>query len=594
MTISTQDYAALSDDAYKDRAVGRRRPGEEELVTINGHEYKILDHVNNRLNGYQGTVYQRADTNEIVVAHRGTEQIARDAILTDGGMVVARTNVQAPDAIALTKSALDYAKQDAAFGGRAPEVTVTGHSLGGALAQITSHHFNVKGETFNAYGAVSLSYRIPEGGNTMINHVMASDPVSAASPHFGQVRIYARPNEISTLAANGFSNHSLRALIPDRPIIAAGSSFGAHKLGNFLGDGSVLQHPETQKLAKDNARMIEEYRDDVESLRRGVTRAARGIPGGAVDLYDHIRGPLQPGEPARREAEKNGHHTSMLRKDAPIQDWVKLAVERARLSSTPAVFWLDAARAHDAQVIAKVEQYLKDHDTNGLDIRILPPVEATAFSLDRIRKGEDTISVTGNVLRDYLTDLFPIMELGTSAKMLSIVPLMAGGGLFETGAGGSAPKHVQQFVEEDYLRWDSLGEFLALAASLEHLGNRYDNAAARVLAKALDEANGQFLDNDKSPSRKLGGIDNRGSHFYIALYWAQALAAQDEDAALKARFAPLAKALTDNEQKIVDELIAVQGKAVDIGGYYRPDVAKASKAMRPSATFNAALEQLRG
>jgi len=265
-------------------------------------------------------------------------------------------------------------------------------------------------------------------------------------------------------------------------------------------------------------------------------------------------------------------------KDAPIQDWVRLAVERARLSGTPAVFWLDAARAHDAQVIAKVEQYLKDHDTSGLDIRILPPVEATAFSLARIRKGEDTISV---------------MELGTSAKMLSIVPLMAGGGLFETGAGGSAPKHVQQFVEEDYLRWDSLGEFLALAASLEHLGNRYDNAAARVLAKALDEANGQFLDNDKSPSRKLGGIDNRGSHFYLTLYWAQALAAQDEDAGLKARFAPLAKALTDNEQKIVDELIAVQGKPVDIGAYYRPDLAKVAAAMRPSATFNAALEQLR-
>ncbi len=279
-------------------------------------------------------------------------------------------------------------------------------------------------------------------------------------------------------------------------------------------------------------------------------------------------------------------------KDAPIQDWVKLAVNRARLSSTPAVFWLDASRAHDAQVIAKVETYLKDHDTNGLDIRILAPVEATAFSLERIRKGEDTISVTGNVLRDYLTDLFPIMELGTSAKMLSIVPLMAGGGLFETGAGGSAPKHVQQFVEEDYLRWDSLGEFLALAASLEHLGNRYDNAGATVLAKTLDQANGQFLDNDKSPSRKLGGIDNRGSHFYIALYWAQALAAQDDDAALKARFAPLAKALTDNEQAIVGELIAAQGKPVDIGGYYRPDVAKASKAMRPSETFNAALATL--
>jgi len=279
-------------------------------------------------------------------------------------------------------------------------------------------------------------------------------------------------------------------------------------------------------------------------------------------------------------------------KDAPIQDWVKLAVNRARLSNTPAVFWLDASRAHDAQVIAKVETYLKDHDTNGLDIRILAPVEATAFSLDRIRKGEDTISVTGNVLRDYLTDLFPIMELGTSAKMLSIVPLMAGGGLFETGAGGSAPKHVQQFVEEDYLRWDSLGEFLALAASLEHLGNRYDNAGASVLARTLDQANGQFLDNDKSPSRKLGGIDNRGSHFYIALYWAQALAAQDDDAALKARFAPLAKALTENEQAIVAELIAAQGKPVDIGGYYRPDVAKASKAMRPSSTFNAALAAL--
>ncbi len=280
-------------------------------------------------------------------------------------------------------------------------------------------------------------------------------------------------------------------------------------------------------------------------------------------------------------------------KDAPIQDWVKLAVSRARLSDTPAVFWLDSNRAHDAQVIAKVGKYLGDHDTNGLDIRILAPVEATKFSLERIRKGLDTISVTGNVLRDYLTDLFPIMELGTSAKMLSIVPLMAGGGLFETGAGGSAPKHVQQFVEEDYLRWDSLGEFLALAASLEHLGQRYDNAKAAVLAKALDEANGKFLDNDRSPGRKLGTIDNRGSHFYIALYWAQALAAQEQDADLKARFAPLAQALADNEQKIVEELIAVQGKAVDIGGYYRPDLAKASAAMRPSATFNNALDTLR-
>ncbi|WP_126971932.1 NADP-dependent isocitrate dehydrogenase [Xanthomonas sp. BRIP62411] len=280
-------------------------------------------------------------------------------------------------------------------------------------------------------------------------------------------------------------------------------------------------------------------------------------------------------------------------KDAPIQDWVKLAVERARLSETPAVFWLDKARAHDAQVIAKVDTYLKDHDTNGLDIRILPPVEATTFSLERIRKGQDTISVTGNVLRDYLTDLFPILELGTSAKMLSIVPLMAGGGLFETGAGGSAPKHVQQFVEQNSLRWDSLGEFLALAASLEHLGNRYDNPSATVLAKALDVANGQFLDNNKSPARKVGELDNRGSHFYLAMYWAQALAAQTEDTALQAKFAPLAKALTENEATIVAELNGAQGKPVEIGGYYHPELAKVSEAMRPSKTFNDVLATLK-
>nr|WP_063570939.1 NADP-dependent isocitrate dehydrogenase [Luteibacter rhizovicinus] len=279
-------------------------------------------------------------------------------------------------------------------------------------------------------------------------------------------------------------------------------------------------------------------------------------------------------------------------KDAPIQDWVKLAVQRARLSATPAVFWLDKHRAHDAQVIAKVERYLKGHDTSGLDIRVLDPVAATKLSLDRIRKGEDTISVTGNVLRDYLTDLFPIMELGTSAKMLSIVPLMAGGGLFETGAGGSAPKHVQQFVEEDYLRWDSLGEFLALAASLEHLGERYDNKHARVLAKTLDIANGRFLDSNKSPARKVGEIDNRGSHFYLAMYWAEALAAQNDDADLKAKFTVVATTLADNEAKIIGELNGAQGKPVEIGGYYHPDMALVSAAMRPSPTFNAALDVL--
>ncbi|MGF6726272.1 isocitrate dehydrogenase [Paraburkholderia sp. GAS41] len=273
-------------------------------------------------------------------------------------------------------------------------------------------------------------------------------------------------------------------------------------------------------------------------------------------------------------------------KDAPVQDWVKLAVNRARATGTPAVFWLDAARAHDAQIIKKVEQYLKDHDTNGLDIRVMTPVEATKFSIERIRAGKDTISVTGNVLRDYLTDLFPIMELGTSAKMLSIVPLMEGGGLFETGAGGSAPKHVQQLVEEGFLRWDSLGEFLALAASLEHLSNTYHNPKAQVLAKTLDQATGKFLDNDKSPARKIGGIDNRGSHFYLAMYWAEALAAQTDDAALQAQFAGVAKAMADNEAKIIEELAAAQGKPVAIGGYYRPDVVLTSKAMRPSATLN--------
>ncbi|MGA5868973.1 NADP-dependent isocitrate dehydrogenase [Streptomyces cinereoruber] len=279
-------------------------------------------------------------------------------------------------------------------------------------------------------------------------------------------------------------------------------------------------------------------------------------------------------------------------KDLPIQDWVKLAVTRARATGDPAVFWLDAERAHDAQLIAKVEQYLPQHDTEGLDIRVLSPVEATKFSLERIRRGENTISVTGNVLRDYLTDLFPILELGTSAKMLSVVPLMAGGGLFETGAGGSAPKHVQQLVKENYLRWDSLGEFFALAASFEHLATTTGNTRAQVLADTLDRATGTFLNEDKSPTRRLGGIDNRGSHFYLALYWAQELAAQTEDADLAKAFAPFAENLAANEGKIVDELIAVQGSPAEIGGYYQPDPAKAAAVMRPSATLNEALASL--
>jgi isocitrate dehydrogenase len=279
-------------------------------------------------------------------------------------------------------------------------------------------------------------------------------------------------------------------------------------------------------------------------------------------------------------------------KDAPIQDWVKLAVTRAKATGAPAIFWLDKTRAHDAELIKKVERYLKNHDTNGLDIRIMSPAEATRLSLERIKEGKDTISVTGNVLRDYLTDLFPILEIGTSAKMLSIVPLLNGGGLFETGAGGSAPKHVQQFQEEGYLRWDSLGEFLALAASLEHLAKVAGNQAAKILADTLDQANAKFLESNKSPARKVGEIDNRGSHFYLALYWAQALAAQTQDKNLAARFAKIAKDMADKEAKISGELLAAQGKPVDVGGYYHPDDAKAAKAMRPSTTLNAIVDAI--
>jgi isocitrate dehydrogenase len=279
-------------------------------------------------------------------------------------------------------------------------------------------------------------------------------------------------------------------------------------------------------------------------------------------------------------------------KDAPIQDWVKLAVNRAKATKQPTIFWLDENRAHDRELIKKVNTYLKDYDTSGLDIRILSPVDATILSLERIVKGEDTISVTGNVLRDYLTDLFPILEVGTSAKMLSIVPLMNGGGLFETGAGGSAPKHVEQFLEENYLRWDSLGEFLALGVSLEHLAVANNNSKAQVLADTLDQAVEKFLDNDKSPARKVGEIDNRGSHFYLTMYWAQALAGQNSDAELKSIFTDVANELTTNEINIVEELIAVQGKPVNIGGYYHPDITLISDAMRPSALLNKIIDSV--
>jgi isocitrate dehydrogenase len=293
-----------------------------------------------------------------------------------------------------------------------------------------------------------------------------------------------------------------------------------------------------------------------------------------------------------QKVEEGDIFRSCQTKDAAIRDWVKLAVRRARATGAPTVFWLDKNRAHDAQVIKKVELYLKNHDTTGLDIRIMEPVDAMKFSLARIRKGQDTISVTGNVLRDFLTDLFPILEIGTSGKMLSIVPLLAGGGLFETGAGGSAPKHVQQFQAEGYLRWDSLGEFSALCACLEHIAATFQNRRAALLAETLDQAIGKFLDNNRSPARKVGEIDNRGSHFYLAMYWAEALAAQSKDRELQMRFSSIAKQLIENEAKINAELLGAQRKPVDMGGYYKPDVDKTTKAMRPSPTLNAIIDAI--
>jgi len=327
------------------------------------------------------------------------------------------------------------------------------------------------------------------------------------------------------------------------------------------------------------AQKAEEYGSHDKTFRK--------VLAGTVQVIDNDGNVL-----TEQEVESGDIYRMCEVKDAPIQDWVKLAVNRARLSNTPAVFWLDEKRAHDREVTKKVKLYLEEYDLSGLEIHIMNPIDATNFSLKRIKEGKDTISVTGNVLRDYLTDLFPILEVGTSAKMLSIVPLMNGGGLFETGAGGSAPKHIGQFIEEGYLRWDSLGEFMALGASLEFLGQTHDNPKAIIIAEALDAATEQFLENDKSPARKLGQIDNRGSHFYLALYWAQALASQNKDAELKAIFSPIAKELSENEDKITAELIASQGKHQDLGGYYNPNFELTDKAMRPSATFNAALAKL--
>jgi isocitrate dehydrogenase len=370
--------------------------------------------------------------------------------------------------------------------------------------------------------------------------------------------------------------HDTRAMIPDRNYAGVyqatidfckqHGAFDPTTMGNVSNVGLMAQK-------------AQEYGSHDKTFEIPVSGTVRVIDAAGTALMEH-------------QVEKGDIWRMCQTKDLPIRDWVKLGVTRARLTGQPAVFWLDKNRAHDASLIAKVEAYLKDHDTSGLEIKILAPADATRYSLERVKAGEDTISVTGNVLRDYLTDLFPILELGTSAKMLSIVPLLNGGGLYETGAGGSAPKHVQQLMQENHLRWDSLGEFLALAVSLEDYARKNSNDKAKVIAAALDKANSLFLNNNKSPSRKVGELDTRGSHFYLAMYWAQSLAGQDDDAELQSRFAPVAQQLTDNEAKIVDELNAVQGSPVDLGGYYRPDTTLTSAVMRPSDTLNAIIDSL--
>ncbi|APP86217.1 XVIPCD domain-containing protein [Xanthomonas hortorum pv. vitians] len=380
MSIPSPQYAGLSEDAYKDRAVGRRAPGQEEIVTIEGQRYAVLEHVNNKSNGYQGTIYRREGSGEIVVAHRGTEGAAKD-ILTDAAMVTSRTNPQAADALALTKDALGYAKEIGKEEGRTPEVTVTGHSLGGALAQVSAHHYDLKGETFNSYGAASLSYRIPEGGNSVINHVMASDPVSAASPHFGQVRIYAKPDEITTLSGAGYSNSKANFLIPDYPLVAAGSSLGAHKLGNFLGEHSALTDPNARPLAEKNARMIDEYRNDVDGLRTGTTILTRSARGLGQDAVDAIRGPLAPGEPAKRDTREHGNDHTSLRIDQPghvgntlFQDAQRgVHAQDARAGRTP--------DQHSAQLSGSLASEMHAVGGKRIDAVVMSPDAARTFAV---------------------------------------------------------------------------------------------------------------------------------------------------------------------------------------------------------------------
>jgi isocitrate dehydrogenase len=446
----------------------------------------------------------------------------------------------------------------------------TSNGLGDVYAKIAGHPKQVEVETDLAKAienGPALAMVNSDKGITNL-HVPSDVIVDASMP--AMIRTSGQMYNAAGIAQD------TTALIPDRcyagVYAATIDDCKAHGAFNVTTMGSV---PNVGLMAQ----KAEEYGSHDKTFQAKANGTIRVTDADGKVFFD-------------QKVEKGDIFRMCQAKDAPIQDWVKLAVNRARLSATPAIFWLDENRAHDREIITKVKKYLADHDTNGLDIQILSPVAATKFTLARIRKGLDTISVTGNVLRDYLTDLFPILELGTSAKMLSIVPLMNGGGLFETGAGGSAPKHIEQFIEEGYLRWDSLGEFLALGASLEHLGQTQNNPKAMVLAETLDAATETFLANDKSPARKVGQIDNRGSHFFLALYWAQELAKQTKDTALQTKFAPLAEALSENETKIALELIGAQGKPQNIGGYFHPNDTLALKAMRPSETLNTILASL--
>ncbi|WP_114203074.1 NADP-dependent isocitrate dehydrogenase [Janibacter anophelis] len=546
------------------------------------------------------------DTLKITLTSEGTETVLKDSVPVTKGEIVDATFMSAAALRAFYAEQIEAAREEGlllslhlkATMMKVSDPILFGHGVAAWLGDLVDKHADAfaEAEVDLRYGLASLYTQIEQLPADTRDEIRADiEGLSSQRPALAMVdsdkgitNLHVPSDVIIDASmpvvirdsgqmwnAEGGQQETL-AMIPDRsygPMYAA--VIEEHKRNGALDPATIGSVPNVGLMAQ----KAEEYGSHPTTFEIPQAGTVTVTNGAGEVLLEH-------------EVEQGDIWRMSRVKDIPVQDWVKLAVTRARATGAPAVFYLDAQRAHDAQIIAKVEEYLPQHDTEGLEIKILPPVEAVTFCLEQIRAGKDAISVTGNVLRDYLTDLFPILELGTSAKMLSIVPLLAGGGLFETGAGGSAPKHVQQFVKENYLRWDSLGEFSALGASLEHLATHFDNPKAQVLADTLDTAIATFLEENKSPARKLGQIDNRGSHFYLALYWAQALAAQDTDAELKERFTSVAEQLAGNEAKINDELIGAQGSPVDLGGYYKPDADKAAAAMRPSATLNGIIDAL--